>query len=213
MGIFKMYDISFSKIVQEYREKCLNSTSSCGMVNENNQRWVLLPISYPKSWDAYKGCEHSFWTTADFSFDAIKDVLSNDNYSDIYITYIKKVFARFCLGLFKDKTNSKTEIHDISCITCELLDISQQPEVRSYYGFEATMECQINELFSELCYHICLKDDNIFCKLLDSIESNEDLVILAKCWNYHNSNDVKEDQSFPPTFAERLICHSIYKYG
>ena len=106
---------------------------------ENPDRFVLLPIKYPKIWEWYKKAEASFWTAEEI--DLVQDLQDwelklNDNERH----FIKHVLAFFAAsdGIVNEN------------LVLNFMREVQIPEARCFYGFQIAIENIHSEVYSLL---------------------------------------------------------------
>ena len=108
------------------------------LLEENKERFVLLPIRYPKIWEMYKKAEQSFWTAEEVDLHA--DLKDWERLKDGEKHFIKHVLAFFAAsdGIVNENlaVNFMREI--------------QVPEARCFYGFQIMMENIHSEMYSLL---------------------------------------------------------------
>ena len=63
------------------------------LLEENKERFVLLPIKYPKIWEMYKKAEQSFWTAEEIDLHA--DLKDWERLKEDEKHFIKHVLAFF----------------------------------------------------------------------------------------------------------------------
>lgn len=106
---------------------------------ENHRRFVMFPIKYHEIWAAYKKVEASFWTAEEIELS--KDVQDLEN-SD-KITKEQKQFLSKFLAILTLNENFVNN-HLIEKFSAEL----QNPEGKSFYGFQIMMENIYDEVYS-----------------------------------------------------------------
>jgi len=108
------------------------------LLEENKERFVLLPIKYPKIWEMYKKSEQSFWTAEEVDLHAdLKDweKLSND----------ERHFVKHVLAFFAASDGIVNEN-----LAVNFMREVQVPEARCFYGFQIMMENIHSEMYSLL---------------------------------------------------------------
>ena len=64
------------------------------LLKENKDRFVLLPINYPKVWEVYKRHEASFWTAEEIDLSGdLKDWAGLNDGERHFITHVLAFFA------------------------------------------------------------------------------------------------------------------------
>jgi ribonucleoside-diphosphate reductase beta chain len=109
------------------------------LLEENKERFVLLPIKYPKVWEMYKKHEQSFWTAEEI--DLHPDLHDWDNkLNNDERHFIKHVLAFFAAS--DGIVNENLAVNFMSEV--------QIPEARCFYGFQIMMENIHSETYSLL---------------------------------------------------------------
>lgn len=98
------------------------------ILRENKQRFVLLPIKYPRVWEMYKKAEASFWTAEEID-------LASDMRDWEKLTADEKHFISHVLAFFAASDGIVNEN-----LAMRFSSEVQLPEARSFYGFQMAME-------------------------------------------------------------------------
>lgn len=153
---------------------------------ENPNRFVLLPIKYPKVWEWYKKAEASFWTAEEI--DLVQDLVDwetklNDNERH----FIKHVLAFFAAsdGIVNEN------------LVLNFMREIQIPEARCFYGFQIAIENIHSEVYS-LLIDTYIKDPKEKDFLFHALQ-NLDCVSKKGNWAIKWIENA-------PTFAHRLIA-------
>lgn len=153
---------------------------------ENPNRFVLLPIKYPKVWEWYKKAEASFWTAEEI--DLVQDLVDwetklNDNERH----FIKHVLAFFAAsdGIVNEN------------LVLNFMREIQIPEARCFYGFQIAIENIHSEVYS-LLIDTYIKDPKEKDLLFHALQ-NLDCVSKKGNWAIRWIENA-------PTFAHRLIA-------
>ncbi len=129
------------------------------LLRENKERFVLLPINYPKVWEMYKKHEQSFWTAEEIDLhpDLVdwENKLNNDERH-----FIKHVLAFFAAS--DGIVNENLAVNFMSEV--------QIPETRCFYGFQIMMENIHSETYS-LLIDAYIKDPKEKQYLFNAIET------------------------------------------
>lgn len=129
------------------------------LLRENKERFVLLPINYPKVWEMYKKHEQSFWTAEEIDLhpDLVdwENKLNNDERH-----FIKHVLAFFAAS--DGIVNENLAVNFMSEV--------QIPEARCFYGFQIMMENIHSETYS-LLIDAYIKDPKEKHYLFNAIET------------------------------------------
>ncbi len=108
------------------------------LLQENKDRFVLLPIRHPEVWQMYKKHEASFWTAEEI--DLFQDLKDWENLNANEKHFISHVLAFFAAsdGIVNENlaTNFMEEV--------------QMPEARCFYGFQIMMENIHSETYALL---------------------------------------------------------------
>lgn len=108
------------------------------LLKENKDRFVLLPINYPKVWEKYKQHEASFWTAEEIDLGA--DIKDWNNLNDGERHFITHVLAFFAAS--DGIVNENLAVNFMSEV--------QLPEARCFYGFQIMMENIHSETYALL---------------------------------------------------------------
>jgi ribonucleoside-diphosphate reductase beta chain len=98
------------------------------LLKENKDRFVILPINYPKIWEMYKKHAASFWTAEEIDLGSdLKDwnALSEDERH--FISHVLAFFAASD-GIVNEN------------LAVNFMSETQLPEARCFYGFQIMME-------------------------------------------------------------------------
>lgn len=98
------------------------------LLKDNKDRFVILPINYPKIWEMYKKHEASFWTAEeiDLSADA-KDWAAMNDGERHFISHVLAFFAASD-GIVNEN------------LAVNFMREVQLPEARCFYGFQIMIE-------------------------------------------------------------------------
>jgi ribonucleoside-diphosphate reductase beta chain len=154
------------------------------LLKENKDRFVLLPINYPKVWEKYKQHEASFWTAEEVDLSA--DMKDWGNLNDGERHFITHVLAFFAAS--DGIVNENLAVNFMSEV--------QLPEARCFYGFQIMMENIHSETYA-LLIDTYVKDpaekDRLF-HAIDTVPAVKKKAEWALRW-INNGN-----------FAERLVA-------
>src|SRR6185295_16459266 len=128
------------------------------LLEDNKERFVLLPIKYPKIWNMYKKAEASFWTAEEI--DLSHDQKDWERINDGERHFIKHVLAFFAAS--DGIVNENLAINFIREV--------QIPEARCFYGFQIMMENIHSETYS-LLIDTYIKDNAEKQKLFHAVET------------------------------------------
>ncbi|RYY52877.1 MAG: ribonucleoside-diphosphate reductase [Chitinophagaceae bacterium] len=154
------------------------------LLKENKDRFVILPINYPRIWEQYKRHEASFWTAEeiDLSADA-KDWAALNDGERHFISHVLAFFAASD-GIVNEN------------LAVNFMSEVQLPEARCFYGFQIMMENIHSETYA-LLIDTYIKDpkekDRLF-HAIDTIPAVKRKAEWALRW-IDNGN-----------FAERLVA-------
>lgn len=154
------------------------------LLRENKDRFVILPINYPKLWEHYKRHEASFWTAEeiDLSADA-KDWAAMTDGERHFISHVLAFFAASD-GIVNEN------------LAVNFMSEVQLPEARCFYGFQIMMENIHSETYA-LLIDTYIKDakekDRLF-HAIDTVPAVKKKAEWALRWIENGS------------FAERLVA-------
>lgn len=154
------------------------------LLQENKERFVLLPIKYPAVWEMYKKHEASFWTAEEI--DLSQDLKDWDNMNEGEQHFIKHILAFFAAS--DGIVNENLAVNFMSEV--------QIPEARCFYGFQIMMENIHSETYA-LLIDTYIKDSAEKGKLFNAIETVPCVKQKAEWALRWISNG---------TFAERLVA-------
>ncbi|WP_152269385.1 ribonucleoside-diphosphate reductase small subunit [Agriterribacter humi] len=128
------------------------------LLKENKDRFVILPINYPKLWEMYKKHEASFWTAEEI--DLSGDLQHWANLNDGERHFISHVLAFFAAS--DGIVNENLAVNFMSEV--------QLPEARCFYGFQIMMENIHSETYA-LLIDTYIKDPVEKDRLFHAIET------------------------------------------
>ncbi len=128
------------------------------LLKENKDRFVILPINYPKVWEMYKKHEASFWTAEEIDLGG--DLQHWDNLNDGERHFISHVLAFFAAS--DGIVNENLAVNFMSEV--------QLPEARCFYGFQIMMENIHSETYA-LLIDTYIKDPVEKDRLFHAIET------------------------------------------
>ncbi|HKR05518.1 MAG TPA: ribonucleoside-diphosphate reductase small subunit [Bacteroidia bacterium] len=154
------------------------------LLEENKDRFVLLPIKYPAIWEMYKKHEQSFWTAEEI--DLHPDLKDWGKINDDERHFIKHVLAFFAAsdGIVNEN------------LAVNFMKEVQLPEARCFYGFQIMMENIHSETYS-LLIDTYIQDPAEKDKLLHAIDTIPCVQRKAE-WALRWINN--------GSFAERLVA-------
>src|ERR1700753_3242522 len=154
------------------------------LLRENKDRFVILPINYPRIWEMYKKHEASFWAAEEI--DLSDDQKHWEALSDGERHFISHILAFFAAS--EGIVNENLPVNFMSEV--------QLPEARSFYGFQIMMENIHSETYA-LLIDTYVKDpkekDRLF-HAIDTVPAVKKKAEWALRW-IQNGN-----------FAERLVA-------
>ena len=154
------------------------------LLRENKDRFVILPINYPKVWEMYKKHEASFWTAEEI--DLSSDQKDWDGLNDGERHFISHILAFFAAS--DGIVNENLAVNFMSEV--------QLPEARCFYGFQIMMENIHSETYA-LLIDTYIKNPQEKYKLfhaIDTVPAVKKKAEWALRWIQNGS------------FAERLIA-------
>jgi ribonucleoside-diphosphate reductase beta chain len=154
------------------------------LLRENKDRFVILPINYPRIWEMYKKHEASFWTAEEI--DLSDDLKHWENLNDGERHFISHILAFFAAS--DGIVNENLAVNFMSEV--------QVPEARCFYGFQIMMENIHSETYA-LLIDTYIKDpaekDRLF-HAIDTVPAVQKKAEWALKWINNG------------TFAQRLIA-------
>ncbi len=154
------------------------------LLRENKDRFVILPINYPRIWEMYKKHEASFWTAEEI--DLHDDLKHWENLASGEKHFISHVLAFFAAS--DGIVNENLAVNFMSEV--------QVPEARCFYGFQIMMENIHSETYA-LLIDTYVKDpvekDRLF-HAIDTVPAVKKKAEWALRWIENGS------------FAERLVA-------
>jgi len=131
-------DLLSDEAIAARREKFKELEKVEPLLRENDQRFVLFPLTYPDIWKMYKQHEASFWTAEEIDLSA--DKIDWEGMTEGARHFIKHVLAFFAAsdGIVLENL-CKRFMNDV-----------QVPEARCFYGFQAMIENIHSETYSLL---------------------------------------------------------------
>ena len=154
------------------------------LLQENKDRFVLLPIKYPEIWKMYKKHEASFWTAEEI--DLSPDLKDWERLNNDERHFVKHVLAFFAAsdGIVNEN------------LAVNFMKEVQLPEARCFYGFQIMIENIHSETYS-LLIDTYIKDPvekNRLFHAIDTVPCVQKKAQWALKWINNGS------------FAERLVA-------
>jgi ribonucleoside-diphosphate reductase beta chain len=128
------------------------------LLKENKDRFVILPINYPRIWEQYKKHEASFWTAEEI--DLSGDMKDWNALNDGERHFISHVLAFFAAS--DGIVNENLAVNFMSEV--------QLPEARCFYGFQIMMENIHSETYA-LLIDTYIKDPKEKTRLFHAIDT------------------------------------------
>ena len=128
------------------------------LLRENKDRFVILPINYPRIWEMYKKHEASFWTAEEID-------LSSDMKDWNALTDGERHFISHVLAFFAASDGIVNEN-----LAVNFMSETQLPEARCFYGFQIMMENIHAETYA-LLIDSYIKDPKEKHRLFHAIET------------------------------------------
>ena len=154
------------------------------LLRENKDRFVILPINYPRIWEMYKKHEASFWTAEEI--DLSDDQKHWESLNDGERHFISHILVFFAAS--DGIVNENLAVNFMSEV--------QVPEARCFYGFQIMMENIHSETYA-LLIDTYIKDpiekDRLF-HAIDTVPAVKKKAEWALRWIENG------------TFAERLVA-------
>jgi ribonucleoside-diphosphate reductase beta chain len=154
------------------------------LLQENKDRFVILPINYPRIWEMYKKHEASFWTAEEV--DLSGDQKDWNNLNDGERHFISHILAFFAAS--DGIVNENLAVNFMSEV--------QLPEARCFYGFQIMMENIHSETYA-LLIDSYIKDNVEKDRLFHAVET-------VPCVKRKAEWALKWIEN--GTFAERLVA-------
>lgn len=154
------------------------------LLQENKERFVLLPIKYPEIWKMYKKHEASFWTAEEID-------LSPDLKDWERLTNDEQHFVKHVLAFFAASDGIVNEN-----LAVNFMKEVQLPEARCFYGFQIMIENIHSETYS-LLIDTYIKDNVEKKRLFNAIDTVPCVQKKAQ-WALKWINE--------GSFAERLVA-------
>lgn len=127
------------------------------LLDEVNNRFVLLPIVWTDVWKAYKNHQQAFWTAEEIDFAAdLPDWNKLNDDERFFISHILSFFAGSDGIVFEN-------------IKINFIEEVQIPEVRAYYGWQGAMETIHSETYANMI-DTFIQDSSEKLKLLNGIK-------------------------------------------
>src|SRR2546421_12865970 len=130
------------------------------LLRENKDRFVILPINYPKVWEMYKKHEASFWTAEEI--DLSGDLQDWAKLNDGERHFISHVLAFFAAS--DGIVNENLAVNFMAEV--------QYTEAKFFYGFQIAIENIHSEVYS-LLIDTYIKDPQESNKLFNAMETLE----------------------------------------
>src|ERR1700743_2825280 len=128
------------------------------LLKENKDRFVILPINYPRIWEMYKKHEASFWTAEEI--DLSDDLKHWENLNSGEKHFISHILAFFAAS--DGIVNENLAVNFMSEV--------QVTEARCFYGFQIMMENIHSETYA-LLIDTYIKDPQEKHRLFHAIET------------------------------------------
>lgn len=128
------------------------------LLKENKDRFVILPINYPKVWEMYKKHEASFWTAEEID-------LSGDLQHWAALNDGERHFISHILAFFAASDGIVNEN-----LAVNFMSEVQLPEARCFYGFQIMMENIHSETYA-LLIDAYIKDPQEKTRLFHAIDT------------------------------------------
>ena len=128
------------------------------LLKENKDRFVILPINFPRVWEMYKKHQASFWTAEEIDLGGDLQDWARLNEGERH--FISHVLAFFAAS--DGIVNENLAVNFMSEV--------QLPEARSFYGFQIAMENIHSETYA-LLIDTYIKDPQEKHRLFHAIET------------------------------------------
>ena len=128
------------------------------LLRENKDRFVILPIKYPRVWEQYKKHEASFWTAEEIDLSSdLKDWAALNDGERHFISHVLAFFAASD-GIVNEN------------LAVNFMSEVQLPEARCFYGFQIMMENIHSETYA-LLIDTYIKDPQEKYRLFHAIDT------------------------------------------
>ncbi|CAI2011073.1 hypothetical protein SEUBUCD646_0G04310 [Saccharomyces eubayanus] len=175
----------FLKTFEQERHDMKESEKDEILLMENRRRFVMFPIKYHEIWAAYKKMEASFWTSEEIEL--AKDSEDFKQLTDDQKVYIGNLLA---LSISSDNIVNKNLIEKFSAQL-------QNPEGKSFYGFQIMMENIYAEVYSMMVDAFFEDPKNIpLFKEIATLPEVKDKAAYVQRW-------ISNEDSL---YAERLVA-------
>jgi ribonucleotide reductase beta subunit family protein with ferritin-like domain len=151
----KLFDPIFQPAI--YLKKKMENGNEL-LLKENKDRFVILPINYPRVWEMYKKHEASFWTAEEIDLGG--DLQHWNKLNDGERHFISHVLAFFAAS--DGIVNENLAVNFMSEV--------QLPEARCFYGFQIMMENIHSETYA-LLIDTYIKDPQEKHRLFHAIDT------------------------------------------
>ena len=142
------------------------------LLSEEEKRYVIFPIKYPKIWEMYKKAEANFWTTEEL--DLTKDLNDFQGMEEKEKYFIENILAFFAAsdGIVNENLVERF------CNEVTLL------EAKFFYGFQIAIENIHSETYSLLIdtYVKDLNKKEVLFNAIDKIDSVKKKAEWTKKW-------------------------------
>jgi len=180
--------LDFPSLVVPHLEQCVKVTvmqkETEVLLKENKDRFVILPINYPRIWEQYKKHEASFWTAEEIDLSGdMKDWHALNDGERHFISHVLAFFAASD-GIVNEN------------LAVNFMSEVQLPEARCFYGFQIMMENIHSETYALLIdtYIKDPKEKNRLFHAIDTVPAVRKKAEWALRWIENGS------------FAERLVA-------
>lgn len=149
------------------------------LLSEEEKRYVIFPIKYPKIWEMYKKAEANFWTTEELDLSKdYKDFISMDEKERYFIENVLAFFAASD-GIVNENLVERF------CNEVQVL------EAKFFYGFQISIENIHSETYSLLIdtYVKDITKKNLLFNAVDKIESVRKKAEWTKKWINDKDSD------------------------
>jgi ribonucleoside-diphosphate reductase subunit M2 len=160
------------------------------ILQEDNSRFVLFPIKWPKIWKMYKKAQSSYWTAEEISFKQ-KDLDEWQDLSDNQRFFLERQLAFF-------SGSDGIVMENLASRFCREVAI---PEAKNFYAFQLAMEGVHSETYS-LIIDTYIKDDKKKAHLFNAIDE-------IPCIKKKADWALKWIQTEDTPFSIRLIAFAI----
>ncbi|KAH0471932.1 MAG: uncharacterized protein KVP18_002839 [Porospora cf. gigantea A] len=136
--------------MSDVRRALLEKQANDPFLQENVNRWVILPLEFEPMWTAFKAYQDTFWASEDVQADQEMALLESaaENLPLNFISSLTNVILLRSALVHGRSPEDEPILADLTEITCELLSEIQIPEARAFFSFQGSYEVIHKEAFN-----------------------------------------------------------------